>query len=132
MHSLLSSVVKVWNTPKLHHRILLIAAIVGGTVTSAHLLLGEQLSSNQWLLFHMSIPALVFFYSVASAGGKCLNIPMIFKGVVTVTTVTLAFSFVNSFSLPLLIVLLSNVAVPAIVSTLGTASAHSQETSVCA
>ena len=115
--------VGVWADRRLRRRVLLIAILVGGSVTTAHRWLGGSLSLSSWTVVHALLPAVVFTSGAVAAGAERPDSALVFRGLATVVAVTLGFTVVNGLStLPAWESLVLNLLIPATVATIGAAS----------
>jgi hypothetical protein len=114
--------VGAWTDRRLRRRILLIAILVGGSVTMAHRWLDGSLSLSSWTVIHAHLPAIVYTIGAVAAGAERPDSALVFRGLATVVAVTLGFTLVNDLStLPALASLVLNLLIPATVATIGAA-----------
>ncbi len=118
----MSAIGQVWKAPTLRKRIVSIAVVVGAGVSLAHGLLGERLSFATWTLFHALLPCVVYTGGALASGTVRASKSFVLTGIATVVVVTLGFTAVNGFFvLPVWLGLPLNLAIPAVVATLGAA-----------
>jgi len=108
----------VLRTRRLVFRILIIAAVVGSLVSTAHATLA--LPFLAWVGFHFALPTVVFSAGAFAAGARHLQTGLVLQGTLTVLAVGTAFTLVNLWAPPPEHVRwVLNFLVPATVSTLG-------------
>ncbi|MDX1630971.1 MAG: hypothetical protein R3234_03870 [Thermoanaerobaculia bacterium] len=112
--------IRVWKDPGCRLSILTITLVVGILVTAANRALGRRLGPTGWLLFHASLPTVVFGLGAISNGVRRPDRALVARGLTTVVVVAAAFTLVNRVGhLPFPARLGLNLLVPAVVSSLG-------------
>jgi len=103
--------------------VLLLATVLGLTISFAHHYLDGVLSEQVWLLIHMALPTTVFFGSAIVSASRSLDRKLLVQGILTVALVTGLFTLINQWlPLPQPLRWLFNCLTPAMVSSLGAAS----------
>jgi hypothetical protein len=114
---------QVWQTPSLRQPVLLIATLVGFTVSLSHHFLDGVLEELTWLFIHMAMPTMVFFGSAMASKHGRIDRQLIIQGILTVVAVTSLFSVINQWlHLPEPLRWLLNFLTPILVSSIGAAS----------